>query len=102
MDGWAINSIVTLIVIPVCGWYLARLVKRKEILEEERRLDWQKGAVERYDGLVVRFDRIERCMGQIKGTMNDKLDIDTYAHHEHLIDCDSKACSARRTSGVII
>lgn len=102
MDGWAISSIITLIIIPISGWYLSRLIKQRDKLEADARRDWQKGAAERYDGLVKRFDSLESCIKDIKVSLNGKLDFDAYAHHEHAIDCDSKACSARRTSGVII
>lgn len=113
MDGWAIQAIITLIVIPVLGWYLSRLIKKKDEAEVAERKQWQRGAVERHTTLVKRFDSLEKCMREVKSTLNEKLDIVDFEkesaekwarmnHHEHAIDCNSSQCSARRTSGVII
>lgn len=113
MDGWAIQAIITLIVIPVLGWYLSRLIKKKDEAEVSERKQWQKGAVERHVTLVKRFDSLEQCVNEVKGCLRTKLDIEDFEkesaekwtrmnHHEHAIECHSKECSARRTSGVII
>lgn len=113
MESWVVQVLVTLVAIPVLGWYLARLIRQRDDSEIAERKSWQRGAVERHATLVKRFDSLEKCVRDVKVCLNGKLSIEDFEkeseekwqrmnHHEHVIDCNSEHCTARRTSGVII
>lgn len=116
MDNFPLGPIIT-VGLPLCcailGWWIKRLLQERDNAAEDALKAWQRGAIERHARLAKSIERIESCMGQIKKSLNEKVDQgecdklcaekwDRLNHHEHVINCQSTDCSARQTSGVII
>ena len=66
---------VTMILFPVLGWWLARLIRDKDSLTAKNLELWQAGAKERHEGLVNQLTNLDVCMNSVKKTVNGKVDI---------------------------
>jgi hypothetical protein len=76
------NFFLTAIGLPALGWFLARLIKTRDELNEQNLALWQEGAKERNKAVTEKLERIEKCIASIKGDLKEKVD-NGHCHERH-------------------
>lgn len=69
------NFFVTIIGLPTLGWFLSRLITRRDQLQTDNLNLWQEGAKERNKALNEKLERIEKCISSIKDDLKERVHI---------------------------
>uniref|UniRef100_A0A6M3JF07 Uncharacterized protein n=1 Tax=viral metagenome TaxID=1070528 RepID=A0A6M3JF07_9ZZZZ len=70
-----VTLVATAVLIPSLGWWLARLIRERDKLNEKNLELWHERARERHVNLIQQLTSLDDCMRSVKRAVSEKVDL---------------------------